>query len=241
VTVAADPAVLLAPSQPCLSGSKSRCILTATSRGWRRILHREGPPVESTSRSILQHLCAALTSSDLESVRARTGCVSLSLRCRTPHYERHHVVATDPIEQALKRRLPGALDAERAALTVAYRSGVSAHAEDRTIGTGPVPTNLSTERVELLAFVCRKMGRLLSEEEVAALLRIPVTAARSLRKQMLAVHDDLPDLGLRTAFTGAKRDGRGTEGDVVNGYRVKITSAEKLELATSELERRGFT
>ncbi len=150
------------------------------------------------------------------------------------------MTAADPIEEALKRRLPSSTDTDRATLAAAYRNGVSAHAEDRTVGTGPVPTNLGSERVELLAFVCREMRRLLSEEEVAALLRIPVTTARTLRKQMLAVHDDLPDLSLRSAFTGAKRDGRGSEGDVENGYRVKIASAEKLDLATSELERRGF-
>jgi hypothetical protein len=146
----------------------------------------------------------------------------------------------DRVEQALKRRLPTSTEPEREELAQAYRKGVLAHAEERTSGTGPVPTNLGTERGELLAFVCREMKRLLSEEEVAALLRIPVTTARSLRKNMLAVHDDLPDLGLRSAFAGAKRDGRGSAGDIQDGYRVKIASAEKLDLAQGELERRGY-
>jgi hypothetical protein len=56
---------------------------------------------------------------------------------------------------------------------------------------------------------------------------------------MLAVYDDLPMLALRAAFDGAKRDGRGSAGEITDGYRVKFASSQKLELAQAELERQG--
>ena len=57
---------------------------------------------------------------------------------------------------------------------------------------------------------------------------------------MLATYDDLPLLSLRSAFGGAKRDGRGTAGAITDGYRVKFASAEKLEIAQEELDRQGY-
>lgn len=147
---------------------------------------------------------------------------------------------TDPIVAALARRLPTTDGAERAALAAAYRDGVLSHAIERTTGSGSVPTNLSTERAELVAHVCRALKRLLTEDEVAALLRIPATAAKTLRKTMLAVYDDLPLLGMQSAFVGASRDGRGSAGDITDGYRVKFSSAERMEIAQTELERQGY-
>ena len=131
-------------------------------------------------------------------------------------------MADEALDLALARRLPTASASDRAALAAVYKSGVAAHAIERTTGTGPVPTNLSSERGELLAHVCRARGQLLTEDEVAALLRIQLTAARALRKSMLAVYDDLPLLGLKAAFVGAKRDGRGDAGAIRNGYRCQI-------------------
>lgn len=148
-------------------------------------------------------------------------------------------MADDPIEVALARRLPRSKPADRAVLAKAYRDGVLAHAQDRTTGTGSVPTNLSSERAELLSHVCRALNRLLTEDEVTALLRIPPTTGRSLRRTMLATFDDLPLLSLRSAFDGAKRDGRGSAGAITDGYRVKFATAEKLEIAQEELDRQG--
>jgi len=57
---------------------------------------------------------------------------------------------------------------------------------------------------------------------------------------MLAVYDDLPLLALKAAFSGARRDGRGSSGDINDGYRVKFPTAEKMELAQTEVKRQGF-
>lgn len=149
-------------------------------------------------------------------------------------------MAGDAFDQALERRLPTSTPSGRGELAKAYRDGVAAHAIERTTGTGPVPSTLSAERAELLAHVSRNLGQLLSEVEIGALLRIPTTAAKSLRKTMLAVYDDLPLLSLKSAFIGAIRDGRGTAGEIKDGYRVKFASAEKLEIARAELARQGF-
>ena len=149
-------------------------------------------------------------------------------------------MASSTLDQALSRRLPASGSTTIAALAKAYLTGVTAHAMERTTGSGTIPTNLSTERGDLLAHVSRALGRLLTEDEVAALLRIPTATARSLRRTMLAVYDDLPSLGLNTAFTGASRTGRGTVGDITNGYKVKFASAEKLDIARVELQRQGF-
>jgi hypothetical protein len=144
------------------------------------------------------------------------------------------------IEPALARRLPSTPEAERKKLARAYFEGVEAHAQSRTNGPGPVPTNLGTERGELLAAVSRAMGRLLTEGEIAALLRITPTAARTVRRAMVAVHDDLPVLALASAFSGAARAGRGSAGGITDGYKVSFSSAEKMEIAQEELARQGF-
>lgn len=146
----------------------------------------------------------------------------------------------DPVEAALARRLGSLSATQITALATAYQDGVMRHAEARTNGSGPVPTTLGSERGELLAYVSRSLGRLLTEDEVSALLRIPPTTARSLRKQMLAVYDDLPDLGLQSAFVGAKRDGRADQGEISNGWRVKFSTAEKMDIARVELDRLGL-
>jgi hypothetical protein len=144
------------------------------------------------------------------------------------------------LEVVLARRLPISEAAGRSRLAVAYLQGVRDHALERTVGSGPVPTALSMERSGLIAHVCRALQRVLTEEEIGALLRVPAPAARSLRKTMLAVYDDVPQLSLRAAFEGAVRDGRGSAGAITDGYRVKFASAERMELAQTDLERQGF-
>lgn len=144
------------------------------------------------------------------------------------------------LEAVLARRLPTSDAAERTRLATAYLQGVVDHALEGTIGSGPVPTALSMERAGLLAHVCRALGRVLTEEEIRALLRVTTTTARSLRKTTLALYDDVPQLSFTAAFEGARRDGRGSAGAITDGYRVKFASAERMELAQSELERQGF-
>lgn len=145
------------------------------------------------------------------------------------------------LEAVLGRRLPTFQAAERVRLATAYLQGVRDHALAQTMGSGPVPTALSMERAGLIAHVCRALGRVLTEEEIRALLRVPSATARSLRKTVLAVYDDVPQLSFTAAFEGARRDGRGSAGAITDGYRVKFASAERMELAQSELERQGFT
>jgi hypothetical protein len=149
-------------------------------------------------------------------------------------------MSAEAIAAVLARRLPATPKAVRDALAKAYLAGVQDHALARTTGTGPVPTSLGTERAELLAFVSRAMKRLLTEDEISALLRITKSAARTARQNMLAVYDDLPVLALKAAFNGARRDGRGSHGAIEDGYRVRFSSQEKMEIAQTELDRQGF-
>lgn len=108
------------------------------------------------------------------------------------------------------------------------------------MGSGPVPTALSMERAGLLAHVCRALGRALTEDEIRALLRVPDATARSLRKTVLALYDEVPQLTFTAAFDGGRRDGRGSAGAITDGYRVKFASAERMELVQTELEHQGF-
>jgi hypothetical protein len=151
-----------------------------------------------------------------------------------------YVTTTDDIDSALARRLPSMdLDARRR-LATAYLDAAVQHAAERTVGTGPIPTTLSAERAALIAYVSRKFERLLSEDEISALLRIPTSTARSVRRTMLAVYDDLPNLALKAAFTRAVRDGRGSQGEVKDGYRVKFSTRENMQITFSELQRQGY-
>jgi hypothetical protein len=149
-------------------------------------------------------------------------------------------MGADEITKVLARRLPTLLAADRKRLADAYLKGVLDHAQARTTGSGPVPTALGPERAELLAHVCRALGRLLTEDEIAALLRVTPTTGRTLRKNMLALYDDLPALALKAAFAGAKRDGRGSIGDIKDGYRVRFPTVETMEIARQEVDRQGF-
>jgi hypothetical protein len=153
---------------------------------------------------------------------------------------REDEMGIEDVVAVLARRLPATSAAVRQDLAKAYLAGEEAHALARTTGTGPVPTTLGTERAELLAFVSRALGRLLTEDEISALLRITTSAARAVRRNMLAVYDDLPVLALKSAFEGARRDGRGSAGDIKDGYRVRFSTTERMEIAVTELDRQGF-
>jgi len=144
------------------------------------------------------------------------------------------------LETVLARRLPGKTATDRSALSKAYLSGVDAHALARTTGSGPVATTLTTERAELLAFVSRALDRLVTEDEICALLRVTASTARAVQRTMLAVYDDLPVLALKAAFTSARRDGRGSAGYIKDGYRVKFSTKERMEIARAEVERQGM-
>jgi hypothetical protein len=159
---------------------------------------------------------------------------------RIPSSILERLVSADDIARTLARRLPALPAAERKRLADAYLKGALDHAKARTTGSGPVPTALGAERAELLAHVCRALGRLLSEDEIRALLRVPPTTGRTLRTNMLALYDDLPALALKAAFAGARRDGRGSIGDIKDGYRVRFPTAESIEIARQEVDRQGF-
>jgi hypothetical protein len=140
----------------------------------------------------------------------------------------------------LTKRLPKLDDAGAQQLVKAYLGGVVKHAVERAIGHGTVPTTLIAERAEILALVCREANRLLSDEEIAALLRVSASTARSIQRSMLATYDDLPSLALKSAFAQADRDGIGSRGDIKDGYRVKFRTREVMQWAQVELEREGY-
>jgi hypothetical protein len=146
----------------------------------------------------------------------------------------------ETLELALSRRLPSLRAETRTQLAIGYLSGVVDHAMTRTVGAGAVPTNLASERADLIAAVSRRCGRLIEADEIASLLRVTSSAAIAVRKTLLAVYDDLPDLALRSAFEGAARQGRGSKGAIVDGYKVRFATLERRLTAEDEFQRRGI-
>ena len=142
-------------------------------------------------------------------------------------------------QEELTKVLTGRLGDEARAkeLTDAYLSGMTDYAIERTTGQGGVPTTLVGERVELLLHISKRLGHLISEREIAALLRVNPATARRLHIELRSVHEDtVRPFVYRFALQNAKADGKG-EHDGVVGTRVVFQTEEQMEAFLSEAAR----
>lgn len=125
-------------------------------------------------------------------------------------------------------------------LANAYLAGMADYAVQRTTGQGGVPTTLVGERVELLLHVSKQLGRLISEREVAALLRVNPGTARRLHIELRSVHEDtMRPFVYRYALQNAKSDGKGEHAGV-GGVRVAFATEDQMEAFLTEAERTGL-
>jgi len=122
-------------------------------------------------------------------------------------------------------------------LASGYLEGMADYAIERTTGQGGVPTTLVGERVELLLHISKRLGHLISEREIAALLRVNPATARRLHVELRSVHEDtVRPFVYRYALQNAKSDGKG-EHDGVKGVRVVFATEEQMDAFLSEAGR----
>lgn len=130
------------------------------------------------------------------------------------------------LAEVLKRRLGARGDGP--ALATAYLRASQRSAFDRTVANAPVPTSLTAERSALLIEVSRELGRLIEDFEVQAILRVTPSAARSIRRNLVATYaDDASDIAIRWALRGA-----------VRGDRIKYLGNIGTEVQLDSRERR---
>jgi len=72
-----------------------------------------------------------------------------------------------------------------------YAAAASEQMLEQMAGTGPVPSSLSAHRADLLHRTCRRAKRILSEREMAVLLRVTDSTAGTVRREMLATYEQL--------------------------------------------------
>jgi hypothetical protein len=144
-------------------------------------------------------------------------------------------VANEDLEQVLANRLG---DKKRAKeLASAYLSGMTDYAVERTTGQGGVPTTLVGERVELLLNISRRLGHLITEREIAALLRVNPGTARRLHIELRSVHEDVVrPFVYQYALQGAETNGKGEHAGV-QGTRVVFATEDQMTAFLSEAER----
>ncbi|HEU5002533.1 MAG TPA: hypothetical protein VFW71_07135 [Actinomycetota bacterium] len=105
------------------------------------------------------------------------------------------------------------------------------------VGTGPVPSSVTSLRADLIRYACRRVGRILSEREVELLFRIPRSAARSILTNARATYEQ----ELRQqALLRMRQDATVTStGSVETGekWRLRFTESATYETAWSEIVR----
>jgi hypothetical protein len=143
----------------------------------------------------------------------------------------------EELVRVLEARLGSAERAKE--LAKAYLDGVRDFAVQRTTGEGGVPTTLVGERVEVLLHISKRLGRLITEREISAFLRVNPGTARRLHVELRSVHEDTvrPFVYLY-ALQNAKTDGKG-EHDGVRGVRLVMSSKDQMEALLLEAERTG--
>jgi hypothetical protein len=125
-------------------------------------------------------------------------------------------------------------------LATAYLAGMADYAIERTTGQGGVPTTLVGERVELLLHISKQLGHLITEREIAALLRVNPATARRLHIELRSVHEDVVrPFVYQYALQKAQLDCKGEHGGV-KGTRVAFATEEQMEAFLIEAERTGL-
>lgn len=123
-------------------------------------------------------------------------------------------------------------------LVDAYLSATLAQTVSIVTSAEPPPSTLPATRTVLLERLVNELNRLPSATEVAALLRVRDTAAKTLLSQVLAVSDLARDIALRSVFARAEPTGEvGGSGPIPHGKKWRFTTFADLGLAKAELER----
>jgi hypothetical protein len=126
------------------------------------------------------------------------------------------------------------------ALVEAALAGAVDQAFELIIGTGPVPTSMSTSRADQLRFICDRAGRLLSQREVEMLFRVTSTTAKTILTTMLATYEEsLREKFLDRMRADAKVVPSGSE-DAGLTWTLRFTEASTYDAAWSEVSRLGF-
>lgn len=139
------------------------------------------------------------------------------------------------VAEVLGRRLGDVARAEH--LAARYEEGILAWARTRTAGSGAVPTTLVGERVELLLAISVALKELLTEREIAALLRVTPGTARRLSEELRSMYEDtIQPFIFRYALENAKNLGPG-DYHGVRGYRIAFESEDQLGAFMTEAKR----
>lgn len=142
------------------------------------------------------------------------------------------------LQETIARRLGARSDA--AQLTSAYLDAMSHYAYTRTVGSGPVPTSLTSERAEILLEICRQIDRMIEDFEIQALFRVTVTQARAIRTALQAAHsDDANELDLHWALRAAKNPKR-RRGDAFTGEVIVFAAEDRRDAFIAYAERSGI-
>lgn len=143
------------------------------------------------------------------------------------------------LEEVVAARI-GARSGSAAALTEAYLDAVERNAYARTVGPGPVPTSLTSERAELLFEICVRLERVIEDFEIQALFRVTETQARAMRKMLLATHtDEANRLDHAWSLVGARRAGR-RKGAKVTGEVIVFDDEDRRNAFTAFAARTGI-
>lgn len=124
-------------------------------------------------------------------------------------------------------------------LVEATLQGAVDQALELIMGSGPVPTAMTTSMADRLRFICERAGRTLSQREVELLFRVKSSTAKAILNTMLATYEE----GLRKRFLERMRNdckvmATGTDVEGLT-WTLRFTEAGTLETAWSEVLRIG--
>lgn len=138
---------------------------------------------------------------------------------------------------ALENRLGRHRDGKR--LAEAYLHAVQWQAFERAVGSGPPATAFGSDRIDLLMHVSKELSRLITDEEIGALMRVTPATARRWHRELLAVYaDDANPLAISWSLEEARRLNRAEEAGVV-GEKVGFPSADSRDVFVEQMERLG--
>jgi hypothetical protein len=134
----------------------------------------------------------------------------------------------------------GGLDgAEAARLVDAVVAGAVDQAFELVIGTGPVPTTMTTSQADRLRFICERAGRILTQREVELVFRVTHGKARSILSTMTATYEEsLLEKFLQRMREDATVVASGSADDGLT-WAVRFSEGTTFDTAWAELQRLG--
>jgi pimeloyl-ACP methyl ester carboxylesterase len=146
--------------------------------------------------------------------------------------------STERLERVIKNRVGRRSDGGE--LARAYADGAAQHALNSAMGSGPVPTSLPAERAALMIEVSRKLGRLVEDYEIEALLRLTSGLAKSVRRTLVATYTDIAAELLETwSLKGSRARGR-LKGDDFAGEAISFADEDRRDAFVEAQEKVGI-